>query len=340
MKQENSFPDPARQANARMRKWLVITFILLAFMALFSALGSFFVRVFLVGAIFTFWQVVQSWRDLNSRGGSASYGRSRTRPSEKRYSQRTTSSLRVELLWQRFNAWPIHKKIGISVWLFTMFIFFLIFATTIFSVDDSTDYASTADYYYETGNQFYYDQSYDSAYMNYKKALALRPEFPEALYGYANTLYTRNYPDSSIYYYDKAVEMDPHLDDARYNKAWVYFQLGKYDKAIETLAALLDNNPSYYAGAQLMGDIYYEKNEHTDALFRYQQAYDGGMRGGLFCERMAYIYETKGERDRAVELYKEAVYYDDTLIQSYRRLGELVPGEEGSAYRQRANELQ
>lgn len=302
-------------------------------MALFSALGSFFVRIFLAGAIFTFWPVIQAWRDLRSEGSQSGH-RFRTRPPHA-YSHRHDSSATGAWWWKRFSAWPVHKKIVAGIWSFMIFIFLLIFGAIIFSPDDSM-----ADYYYEAGNQFYNGQSYDSACINYRKALKIRPAFPGALFGYGNTMYTRNYPDSSIYYYDKAIETDPGFDDARYNKAWVYFEQKKYDMAIEALQVLLEGNPSYYVGMQLMGDSYYAKNEYSEALNWYEQAYNGGIRGGLLCERMAYIYDTKNERDRAVELYKEAVSYDNTLSHSFRRLGELVPGEEGSTYRQRASELQ
>ena len=54
---------------------------------------------------------------------------------------------------------------------------------------------------------------------------------------------------------------------------------------------------------------------------------------------MAYVYETKGNNDKAIQLYKETLEYDDTIADVYSRLGTLIPGSEGDAYRTKAAEL-
>lgn len=55
---------------------------------------------------------------------------------------------------------------------------------------------------------------------------------------------------------------------------------------------------------------------------------------------MAYIYDTKGYTDTAIAFYKEALELDNTRTEIYARLGELVGGEEGSQYRQKAAQYQ
>jgi hypothetical protein len=55
---------------------------------------------------------------------------------------------------------------------------------------------------------------------------------------------------------------------------------------------------------------------------------------------MAYIYDTKSQAQKAIPLYKEAISMDTTRTDIYRRLGELVPGEEGNLYRQKAARYQ
>ena len=51
---------------------------------------------------------------------------------------------------------------------------------------------------------------------------------------------------------------------------------------------------------------------------------------------MAYIYDVKGKREKAISFYKETLLYDSSLLDVHKRLGELVVGEEGNYYRSKA----
>ena len=42
----------------------------------------------------------------------------------------------------------------------------------------------------------------------------------------------------------------------------------------------------------------------------------------------------------AIDLYKEALSYDSTVVDIYKRLGELLPNEDGNYYRIQAVKLQ
>ncbi|HMD81728.1 MAG TPA: hypothetical protein VKE92_10500, partial [Anaerolineales bacterium] len=91
----------------------------------------------------------------------------------------------------------------------------------------------------------------------------------------------------------------------------------------------------------VMGDCYYAQDNYVDAMVWYENAYEnGGIRGAMLCYIMGYIYETRQENERAIELYKEALTYDGTIVDIYQRLGRLIPGDEGNAYRAKAIELQ
>jgi len=90
-----------------------------------------------------------------------------------------------------------------------------------------------------------------------------------------------------------------------------------------------------------LGDCYYALDKYDDAIAWYENAYqNGGIRGSNLCYIMGYIYETKQDFKKAIELYQEALTYDDTIADIYQRLGRLIPGDEGNAYRARAIELQ
>jgi predicted Zn-dependent protease len=227
----------------------------------------------------------------------------------------------------------IVKLISISV--FAMF--FIFFLVGIFNEDNGED----AVIYYQRAEQNYWSQNYDSAYLNYRKAWRLNPEYAEAILGYGNVLEIRNDPDSALIMIDKALEIDPSYKEASYSKAFTYYNQKKYDQSIAVLRPVLEANPDYYDATLLMGDCYYLQKKYDEAILLYEEAYtNGGSRSRVLCHIMAYIYDTKGDYEKAITLYKEALSYDSSVVDIYKRLGELIPNVDGNVYRSKAALLQ
>jgi len=117
-----------------------------------------------------------------------------------------------------------------------------------------------------------------------------------------------------------------------------YFQKN-YDQSIPLLKGLLANDPTHNEALQLLGDSFYNKQQYDSALVWYDKAYSTGFRNTYLCYLMAYVYETKGNNNKAIQLYKETLEYDDTIVDVYSRLGTLIPGSEGDAYITKAAEI-
>jgi Tfp pilus assembly protein PilF len=218
--------------------------------------------------------------------------------------------------------------------------FFLIFIIPIIISIFRGENGSGADDYFSAGEQFYFSQQYDSAYISYRRAMQQDPENAQAIVGYGNVLVIRNERDSAIMMFNRALEINPEYKEASYNKALALYDQKKYNEGIEVLQPVLDANPDYYNAMLLMGDCYYIQKKYDEAILWYENAYqNGGMRSSMLCHIMAYIYDTKGEPDKAINLYQEALSYDSTIVDIYRRLGELLPGEDGNFYRIKAAQL-
>jgi hypothetical protein len=54
---------------------------------------------------------------------------------------------------------------------------------------------------------------------------------------------------------------------------------------------------------------------------------------------LGYLYDTKGETERAIALYKEAVDMAPNKADVFERLGQLIPGPEGEEFRMQAERL-
>ena len=218
-------------------------------------------------------------------------------------------------------------------------IFFIFFIGSIFF--DSSGGWDDSVLYFQTAEQNFWNGNYDSAYVNYRNAWKADDQYVEAMVGYGKVLAVRNQLDSAIIMFDRALAINPEYKEASYNKALSYYNRENYSETVKILTPVLEQNADYYDAMLLIGDSYYEQKQFDDALTWYENAYEnGGIRSKALCHLMAYIYDTKGDYSRAVDLYKEALSYDSTVVDIYKRLGELLPNEDGNYYRTQAVKLQ
>lgn len=225
------------------------------------------------------------------------------------------------------------RKLIAGVLIFIASIFGVITISVLFGTGDDPPAASP----FFIAEQYYGAGQYDSAKMYYKQVLREDPSNVDALLGYGNALSALDDPDSAIILYDQALAIKPDFDIAQYNKGWVSYRNKDYAQAVTALKALLERNPAYYDAMQLLGDVYYEQRSFEDALRWYEDAYSNGLRSSWLCHVMAYLYDVRGNTSKAIGLYKEALEHDSTITDIHRRLGELLPGDEGQFYRDRAN---
>jgi Tfp pilus assembly protein PilF len=218
-------------------------------------------------------------------------------------------------------------------------LFFIFFIGSVFF--SSSDSADDSVLYFQTAEENFWNQNYDSAYLNYRKALKADDQYVEAMVGYGRVLSIRNEQDSAMIMFEKALTINPDYKEAGYNKAWIYFGQQKYNESVGVLTPLLQENADYYDAMLLIGDSYYELKQFDDAMVWYSKAYENeGIRTRALCHVMAYIHDTKGNYTDAIDLYKEALRYDSTVVDIYKRLGELLPNEDGNYYRIQAVKLQ
>ena len=192
---------------------------------------------------------------------------------------------------------------------------------------------------YQRALAYYNNQQYDSAAYYYKFAIDNDPENPELFFERGNAFLNANNTDSALIMYDNALTLQPEHQQAQYNKGYIYFNRKNYRQAIEETKKIIAYTPDNTDAMLLLGDSFYNQSQLDSALRWYEGAYNSGFRSAALCHLMAYIYDTKGDTNRAIDLYKEAIGQDSTITDVYTRLGELVSGEEGNKYRLKATKI-
>ncbi|HEY5917788.1 MAG TPA: tetratricopeptide repeat protein [Chryseolinea sp.] len=335
--------DPSkRDSVGKSRIYYLIGYAFLVAMALFWSVDSSIVYIFLGLACFFL------FLGFNSRPKSVekSYSRSYRTQGQREYAGSTESvEDKIKQFFQRktttstarpTDAMAKGRKIVLAIGIGFFVLFTIPFVIALFGSDGSSDSIS----YYMAAQQHFDEQQYDSAYIEYRRALTIDPEYVEAIVGYGDVLVIRDERDSAIFMFDRALEINPDYREATYKKAAAWFDQKKYNDAIGILTPLLIDNPDYYNAVLLMGDCYYVQKNFVDALAWYENAYQNvDVRNANLCYLIGYIYETNENFEKAIELYKETLTYDDSIADIYERLGRLLPGAEGDAYRAKAIEL-
>lgn len=186
-----------------------------------------------------------------------------------------------------------------------------------------------------------YDQlQYDSSAYYYRLALENDPNNADLYLERGNAFLNADKSDSAMIEYDRALAIQPETEGAIHGKGIVYYNRKQYGKAIESGEIAIRINPKCDDARLLIGDSFYNSSQLDSAMRWYEEAYSNGYRSAGLSHVMAYIYDTKGNTQKAIPLYKEAISYDTTRTEIYQRLGELVGGEEGNQYRQKAARYQ
>jgi len=148
--------------------------------------------------------------------------------------------------------------------------------TTTVPTTNNTSNATTASVttLFDKGNALFNHGNYTGAIEYFDKALAIDPNFKEALNGKAGSLAElRNYTQA-IRYYDKALAIDPNFKEALNGKGWILNSLGNYIQAITYLDKALAVDPNFKEALNNKGLALSGLGNNTLAIKYYDKALD------------------------------------------------------------------
>jgi tetratricopeptide (TPR) repeat protein len=317
-------------ADSSRRKWIIILCVFLLLLAIFWSVDTSVFYILLSGVVFSFFRTVQLTR------GNASESDYTDVPYEPVQSFNAEPSYQASRADSFLSSLSAQQKKTALVFIlgFVGFIFFFVLVGTLIDLVNTSVVTPTA--YQQKASDYYYDQQYDSAAYYYRLALQNDPENADLWFERGNAFLNNQNSDSAIVMYKRALEIKPDFEQAQYNIGYIFFDRKNYREAIDETKKILVYNPDYVDAKLLIGDSFYNRSQLDSALQYYESSYKAGYRSASLCNLMAYIYDTKGETTMAIDLYKEAIGQDSTITDIYIRLGELVTGEEGERFREKA----
>lgn len=219
-----------------------------------------------------------------------------------------------------------------TIFTFAFLGFLVFFFVIVFSIIDSDDDFSQEQFIVQTGDDYYNLGQYDSAYRYYKISLMLEPESQSAYRGLGNVKLAQEQYDSAMIYFDEALVRDPDDYVSRNGRALCYFFRKQYNESLNDSKYILARTDNFVDAFLMAADCFYAKELYDSAIAYYEPGYELGARSALLSHRMAYIYDMRGNIDKAIPFYEEAVSYDTTIVDIYRRLTEITTGDKQASY--------
>jgi serine/threonine-protein kinase len=148
-------------------------------------------------------------------------------------------------------------------------------------------------HYQWAGIKTWIDWDWEAGEQAYKRALELKPNFPEALVYYSNLLCYRGRMDEALAMAERAMQLDPLNSIILTISGSVYEYLRRYDDIIELANKALQTSPNDPIGHNMRWGAYYMKGMYEESL-ESAQAFFTGLGLTPIAEAMAQGNEEDG----------------------------------------------
>jgi protein O-GlcNAc transferase len=118
---------------------------------------------------------------------------------------------------------------------------------------------------YNHGNILLRLKRCDEALTSYNRALAIAPEFVEAIHNRGNTLFELGHYEEAIADFDRALALQPRFVHALSNRANALLQLKRYDEAIASCDRALAIDPADVSALANRGTTFFELRRFAEA---------------------------------------------------------------------------
>ena len=175
--------------------------------------------------------------------------------------------------------------------------------------------------YLGLGHEFEKMGNIEKAMVEYDKALALNPYYPEVYYNKANLYMLQKKYDLALAQYDKAIAINPDYGQAYHDRAIASIKMGKIENVISDFnkaVSLLPDNFLVYCSR----GMYYAKTKDFDkALGDYDKALRLNPEYAIAYDERGVVYADKGDFERAVADFKKAIALNLRTAEIYNNLG-------------------
>ena len=163
-------------------------------------------------------------------------------------------------------------------------------------------------------------QNWAEATAQLEKALALNPEFDQAMTALARALHQQGRDDDAEKWVQKAIARNARNFRAWYELGWIQ-GAHKPEEARRALQQALAIQPNFPLALREMGMLEYQAHDYAGAAQHLQQAVDLGLSKPYMLNYLGICYSRIGQLTKAVTSYRQALQEKPDLAEAHLNLG-------------------
>ena len=181
-------------------------------------------------------------------------------------------------------------------------------------------YPEQAFLYNLQGACFYAQEQYDIAITSYQKAIALNPEFAEALNGLGLTQSSLGENNTAIISLKKAIALKPHYPEAFNNLGNCYSDLNNTEEAILNYKKALSIKTDYMEVYFNLGNLFKETGHFNEAIKYYQITLDLNPNSFDSYNNIGNTFNANGQFKSALNHYQKAINVNPNFAEAWWNL--------------------
>ncbi|WP_175753078.1 tetratricopeptide repeat protein [Burkholderia ambifaria] len=168
-----------------------------------------------------------------------------------------------------------------------------------------------ASYFNNLGNMLRECGRLDDAIAHYRRAVALRPDYPEAHNNLGNALRDARDPAEAMQSCSRAIELRPGYAEAYNNLGNVLQDLGELDAAAASYGKAIAFHPAYAEAHSNLGNVLRAQDRHADAIVHYRRAIELNPALRVAHRGLAIALRATDDFDGALEHARAGLEPDD-----------------------------
>ena len=154
-----------------------------------------------------------------------------------------------------------------------------------------------------------------------EKALETKPELKDDLNLAGNNFYAENEYQKAIIEYDKAILLDAHFGIAHYNKGLALYNVNKFDSSIIEFTKTIELDKNYYLAYNSRGRAFYSMNDYENAVLDYTKAISikNDYKDAFLNRGLVWYY--KNDLAKAIADYDTAIKIDENYSLAFSNRG-------------------
>ncbi|HMB70535.1 MAG TPA: tetratricopeptide repeat protein [bacterium] len=147
----------------------------------------------------------------------------------------------------------------------------------------------------------------DEALRLLREAVEVQPEWQRTHQSLGYELSLRGVLKEALHHFEHAARLAPSYADILYQYGLLLHASGRNEEAIGAMGRALANNPSYVVARIALANLLFEIDRPAEAAPHYEHALEEGIETATLIGRFGYSLHASGDRNRAEELFLEAI---------------------------------